>query len=421
MTLFSARLAAGLLSAIWQGSVLVVVSACCLRLLPGISAARRSAIWIAVFSVVIALHFVPAAGVPANSHEVHAAPAWGLSVVAAWVLCSLFRAFQILLSIARLREVSGRATPVEVQTWLPEIGRRFAVCTSADIDRPCVLGFFRPRVLLPVGLATKLSTEELRQVLLHEAEHLRRSDDWTNLLQKLALVAFPLNPVLLWVERRLCLERELACDDRVLSVTGRRKAYATCLTQLAEHTMAGRGLALALAAWERRRQLTWRIERILRRPEAMMGPVASRVMTVGLIFAVWAGSAALAHLPQLISFEPVSLAAGKEQARFSPTEHGTDLPPEAMFVQASLTAREPQGPPAIRKARQRSVHHVAVPRRMTDTFEKRLPHHQIVPLLTSLEAPADQEAQPFFVPTLLRVPVAYAAFATPNGWIVFEL
>jgi beta-lactamase regulating signal transducer with metallopeptidase domain len=28
---------------------------------------------------------------------------------------------------------------------------------------------------------------------MHEMEHLRRADDWTNLLQKLALVFFPLN------------------------------------------------------------------------------------------------------------------------------------------------------------------------------------------------------------------------------------
>ena len=63
-------------------------------------------------------------------------------------------------------------------------------------------------------------------------EHLRRADDWTNLLQKLGLVLFPLNPVLLWVEHRLCAERELACDDRVVSSIAGRKAYALCLTHL---------------------------------------------------------------------------------------------------------------------------------------------------------------------------------------------
>ena len=76
--------------------------------------------------------------------------------------------------------------------------------------RPSVLGFFRPRILVPPELLKALSPRELRQVVVHEMEHLHRADDWTNLLQKVGLVLFPLNPVLLWVERRLCAERELA-------------------------------------------------------------------------------------------------------------------------------------------------------------------------------------------------------------------
>ena len=59
---------------------------------------------------------------------------------------------------------------------------------------------------------------------MHEMEHLRRGDDWTNLLQKAGLVFFPLNPASFWVERRLCAERELACDDCVLRSSGARKA-----------------------------------------------------------------------------------------------------------------------------------------------------------------------------------------------------
>ncbi len=73
--------------------------------------------------------------------------------------------------------------------------------------------------------------------MLHEVGHLRRADDWINLLQKLSLVVFPLNPMLMWIERRLCLERELACDDDVLRLTKAPKAYATCLTNLAERRL----------------------------------------------------------------------------------------------------------------------------------------------------------------------------------------
>ena len=89
-------------------------------------------------------------------------------------------------------------------------------------------------------------------------------DDWINLLQKLSLVVVPLNPVLMWIERRLCLERELACDDDVLRLTKAPKAYATCLTNLAEHRLGRR--AAGVCRWERgsrQSELVRRVQSIL--------------------------------------------------------------------------------------------------------------------------------------------------------------
>ena len=127
-------------------------------------------------------------------------------------------------------------------------------------------------------------------------EHLRRRDDWTNLFQKAALVLFPLNPVLLWVERRLCAERELACDDRVLRSSGAAKAYAICLTRLAEFSMIQRSLSLALGAWERQSELVRRVHRLLRRPTESMGDRQAQFLTAGLILGVfWRRHCAGAH------------------------------------------------------------------------------------------------------------------------------
>ena len=97
--------------------------------------------------------------------------------------------------------------PDGLKALLMHNGHPVALCASDEVARPSVLGFFRPRILAPPALLDQLSEAELKQVILHEMEHLHRGDDWTNLLQKLALVLFPLNPALAWVERRLCAER----------------------------------------------------------------------------------------------------------------------------------------------------------------------------------------------------------------------
>ena len=141
------------------------------------------------------------------------------------------------------------------------------------------------------------------QIVLHEVEHLRRRDDWTNLLQKLGLVAFPLNPALYWIDRRLGAAREMACDEGVIRITHAPRAYAACLAGLAERGLHHRAEALSLGAWQRRPELVHRIHSILRGKNALH-PFASRtllgILSCSLLFA----SIELAHSPQLIAFVP---------------------------------------------------------------------------------------------------------------------
>jgi len=165
-------------------------------------------------------------------------------------------------------------------------------------------------------------------------EHLRRGDDWTNLAQKLALVIFPLNPALLWVERRLCAERELACDDSVLRSTSGRKSYAICLTRLAEYAMARRGLSLVLGAWERQSELVRRVHRILRRPAERMSGWQAAALTAFLVAGVLAGGAALARSPRLVSFAPAAQATA--QAQPLPAAELRAMNPEQSGVTAQM-------------------------------------------------------------------------------------
>ena len=150
-------------------------------------------------------------------------------------------------------------------TNLVDCGRdAVEVCTTTTLQRPSVIGFLKPRILVPDWLFGRLTQGELEQIMLHESEHLRRRDDWTNLAQKLCLVLFPLNPALVWIERRLCREREMACDDAVIRVTRAPRAYAACLASLAERGLERRVEALSLGAWQRRPELVHRVHSILR-------------------------------------------------------------------------------------------------------------------------------------------------------------
>jgi hypothetical protein len=303
-----------LMSAVWQGILLAVVVWLGLRLLPKTPAAVRFAIWFGVFLVVAALPLIAlwpnATG--ASKLTRHAAwvtfdPRWGLAIAAVWGTASALRAGTLAMAALRVRALWKRATPLELPAIAgPNPGSRQArLCTSDEVDRPTVIGFFSPKILIPEWLLEKLTPAELEQIVLHESEHLGRADDWMNLLQKIALVIFPLNPALAWVERRLCFERELAVDERVLRTfadkAGAATAYAACLTNLAEHRLGRRGLALALGALGRESQLGRRVKRILRRGDGMK-PLHARLVLGGAMLGLVVAAIGMERCPELVGF-----------------------------------------------------------------------------------------------------------------------
>ena len=319
---FSALATGALISAVWQGALLAALVGVTLRLFPRLSPAARSIIWLNVFILLALLHLMPLAisstAPKLASHAVLLDTRWSLAIAGTWLALSVFRAAQLVVSAAHLRALAGRAVPAESSAdlgplLLAPFNRRVRLCASDEVARPSVLGFFRPRILVPPAILESLSPAELRQVVIHEMEHLRRGDDWTNLLQKLALVVFPLNPALLWVEHKLCAERELACDDRVLSSGSGRKAYARCLTHLAEFSLIRRGFSLVLGAWERRPELVRRVQRILTEPVRTMGRKPALAVSGALLSAAFACTFTLAHAPQLVGFIPPAVATQQAQ------------------------------------------------------------------------------------------------------------
>ena len=305
-----------LISSLWQGIVLAAMIWVCLRLAPRTTASVRFVIWSAVFaamallpavSMVIGDHsVVPTTAVPLSVPAIVLDSRWALGIAALWACFAAVRLAMLAQNASRLRSLWKGSTPIE-STWetesvLAQPGlRRATLRTSTEIDQPCVIGFFAPRILIPGWLLENATPSELGQIVLHESAHLRRFDDWTNLIQKLALACFPLNPALFWVERRLCAERELACDESVVRTTNAPRDYATCLTNLAEQRLVRRSAALSLGAWERRSQLIGRVESILR-GSASLSPWRTRAVMAACMVATIGGAIKLGGASQMVSF-----------------------------------------------------------------------------------------------------------------------
>ena len=354
----SLRAASLALAAVWQGALIASLLAFCLRFLPRVSAAGRFAVWTAAFVALIALPLLgPLAALLSAPGDVASAAAqsatapwlrldarWSLPIAALWAALSLYRSINLAVHSLRLSRFWKHAQLAALDPSLSSLPasidsrRPVQVCTTTALERPSVIGFFRPRILIPDWLFDRLTPAELRQIVLHEAEHLRRGDDWTNLFQKLALVLFPLNPALIWIERRLCREREMACDEAVVEATRQPRAYAACLAGLAERglerTLRCPRQALSLGAWQRRPELVHRVHSILR-CGPRLSPLAARILLSGLGCALLVGSVELSRCPQIVAFVSAPTSSTPQASLLSAAAAPAPLPIAARFTPAA--------------------------------------------------------------------------------------
>ena len=147
----------------------------------------------------------------------------GLSLLwAAGVLVGLarlafgWRQLAVLSRAARPLDIERhRATLDHVRAAL-SVPALPAIMTSAAARGPVAVGLFRPRVVLPEGLAESISGRSLGDVLVHECAHVIRRDAWVGLLQRLAGALFWPHPLSHYLNGQLTRAREEICDNYVL-------------------------------------------------------------------------------------------------------------------------------------------------------------------------------------------------------------
>jgi beta-lactamase regulating signal transducer with metallopeptidase domain len=327
------------------------------------------------FSALMLIAAVPWIGVPwshgsgvlrtaSARSEILLPASWALYLFAAWGAMATIGLLRVAAGVWHLHALRRSCTPFpfdQLDAASRETikrcrtTRRVEICTSSCVSVPTAIGFMKPAVVIPAWLMPELSPAELNQVLLHELEHLRRRDDWTNLAQKVVKAIFFFHPAVWWIERRVSLEREMACDDAVLEQTANPHAYAECLTHLAEKSLIRRSLALAQAALGRIRQTSLRVARVLNSDRTIAAKNSWKaVVCVMASFAV-ASALFIARAPRLVSFEEPHVAEPSTVATSSSVSGSTlgRFIPAALRVPSGKTNSASQ--PRIVKAKARPL------------------------------------------------------------------
>ena len=182
---------------------------------------------------------------------------------------------------------------------------------SGSIAVPLTVGWFRPVILLPMDWR-EWDRAKLDAVLAHEGAHARRHDGLIGAVAAVNQCVFWFHPLAWWLERRLALLAELACDEACVAATGDREEYARLLVEMAQVVDAShgrlRGHALTMAAGS---HIGMRIESILKE---------RRTFSKGLRWTGWA-AVVLCGAPLIwgagaVTLERRVLAQVKEKVQF---------------------------------------------------------------------------------------------------------
>jgi len=208
---------------------------------------------------------------------------------------ALFSA-RLIVSAGYLKFVRRQA--VRLESWqgkLDELVKQWhvkklvTVAESLYVRTPVVAGYLKPMILLPAGLISGFTSEQIELILLHELAHIRRHDYLINALQVFAETILFFNPLVWMISANIRHEREQCCDDLVMNQGYSASLYARTLLQIAESQVHSPS-ALALAITGNKNELLNRIKRMMEHnsktaTRAKFLPIA--LIVLGLVFASW--------------------------------------------------------------------------------------------------------------------------------------
>jgi beta-lactamase regulating signal transducer with metallopeptidase domain len=232
-------------------------------------------------------------------------------VLAIWLLGSLILIGRRLFEWLYLLAIIKASTPLELDTPIP-------VRETRSTLEPGIFGIFSPTLLLPAGIATHLTPDQLETILAHELCHWRRRDNLTAAIHMLVEALFWFHPFVWWLGSRLVVERERACDEEVIRAGSDREVYAAGILEVCKRYVEPPFCSAGVSGGTLRK----RIEEIMTTPVLAKLPLAKKCLLSVAALAVVAGPLAAG-----VGSQPAAPAASTsgEMRRYKSSEWKFEL------------------------------------------------------------------------------------------------
>jgi len=196
-------------------------------------------------------------------------------------------------------------------------------------------GIWRPSIRIPQGLSSQLTPIQFDSVLLHELIHVRRWDNLASGFVHVVVCVFWFHPFLWWVERRLIVERERACDEMVVQSGVEPETYAAAILKVCRFQL---GHVIAGASGISGSDLNCRMELIMSNDSKNANAGLRRVLLTALASVMTLVPFAIGFLQQpTLRAQQSSTSVGSRACRYADVEY-----PQGTVLQMGTISSSPK-------------------------------------------------------------------------------
>ena len=174
---------------------------------------------------------------------------------------------------------STEVSDIKTLNLLSDCEEKLNIRTRVELSRnpliasPIMIGFFRPRIVLP---ACELDDKELSYIFAHEMIHYKQRDMFYKWLIQIVVCVHWFNPFVYLLEKEVNKSCELSCDEKVISILddkARREYGDTLISFLQSNNLYKSSLA-SVTLTEGAEQLKERLGAIMKFKKKSKGIVA---------------------------------------------------------------------------------------------------------------------------------------------------
>jgi bla regulator protein blaR1 len=211
-------------------------------------------------------------------------------IVAIWFMITLAKSVQLLTGLSGVIKLKNQEIyPLDVywEQRVRHLAARLGISSYVSMFQsgiakvPLTLGYFKPMILVPVGLLGAIPQDQVEAIILHELAHIRRKDYLVNILQSVVEIIFFFNPAVSWLSSLIRNERENCCDDLAVGKASSKLDYVKALISFEEFQSSVPTYALAMTG--PKNHIISRAKRILNNHNKTLNTMEKIILTSGLV------------------------------------------------------------------------------------------------------------------------------------------